>query len=268
MMLSKGHRLTNPPSFRKALARDPANTNAPGLEGNKNGPPGPEGNQKGPPGAATSTEQPVSPTSQTLPSDTEVSSSDNLPSPPASSTASPATPALMTTSTSPSSPGLTLSSVVVISVFPTLSINIRTFSVPVTQSVLSLSLISTSSRPAPSALGTPTTPSALAASGTVAGTLTSATPSVESLTIPDVSASNDEFSSSAKYSVSGSPPSTLSATFPVETTLRTTLAYTTSATAIQTGMVYYARNGTAQSEYSAELPGQKAGVAVGTIGMF
>ncbi|KAH9203236.1 hypothetical protein DL95DRAFT_472577, partial [Leptodontidium sp. 2 PMI_412] len=268
-MLSKGHRLTNPPSFRKALARDPANTNAPGLERNNNGPPGPEGNQKGPPGAATSTKQPVSPTSQTLPSDTEVSSSDNLPSPPASSTASPATPALITTSTSLSSPGLTLSSVVVISVFPTLSIDFRTSSIPVIQSVLSLSLISTSSRPAPSAPGTPTTPLAPAASGTVAGTLTSATPSVESLTIPDVSASSDAFSSSAKYSVSGSLPSTLSATlFPVETTLRTSIAYTSSATAIQTGMVYYAWNGAVQSEYSAALPGQKAGIAVGTIASF
>ncbi|KAH6708795.1 hypothetical protein BKA61DRAFT_738707 [Leptodontidium sp. MPI-SDFR-AT-0119] len=269
-MLSKGHRLTNPPSFRKALAaRDPANTNAPGLEGNKNGPPGPEGNRKRPPGDATSTEQPASPTSQTLPSDTEVSSPDNIPPPPASSIAPPATPALITTSTLPSSPGLTLSSVVVISVFPTLSTNFRTSSVPATQSVLSLSLISTSSRPAPSAPGIPTTPSAPAASGAVAGTLTSATPSVESLTIPDVSASSDEFSSTAKYSVSGSLPSTLSATlFPVETTLRTSIAYTSSATAIQTGMVYYAWNGTVQSEYSAAPPGQKAGIAVGTIASF
>lgn len=226
-MLPKGHRFTNPPSFQKALAvRDPANTNAPGLEGNKNGPPGPGGNQKGPPGAALTTEELASLTSQTSLSETEVSSSSNPPPLPASSPAPPAsTPALITTSTS--------------------------------------------SRPAPSAPGTPTTASALAASGTVAGTLTSTTSSVESLTTPAVSASSDEFSTSAKYSVSGSPSSTLSAALlPVQTTLRTTFTYTSSATTLQTGMVYYAQNSTAQSEYSAALPGQKAGAAVRTIGMF
>ena len=262
-MLPKSPRLSNPPYFQKGLAaRDPANTNAPGLQGNKNGPPGPGGNRKGPPSDATITEELVSLTSQTTPLETVVLSSDNSPSPPAKSTDPPAAiPALITTS-STISPTPPPSSIIVTSA-PTTSPP-----VPTTPSVPSLPRISTSSQPVSFAPGTLTTSSVPAASGTVPAPLMSVAPSVESLTAPDVSASGDESSPSPKYSVSGSPSSTLSTTlFPVETTLRTTLAYTSSATVIQTWMTSCAWNSTDQSEYSAALPGQKAGIAVGGIGM-
>jgi hypothetical protein len=72
---------------------------------------------------------------------------------------------------------------------------------------------------------------------------------MESLTTPDVSASSD-------------------ASILVETTPPTAFTYTSSTTAMQTGVAYYPPNGTAQSGYSGAMPGQKAGVAVGTIGMF
>ncbi|KAF8847613.1 hypothetical protein BDZ45DRAFT_316156 [Acephala macrosclerotiorum] len=238
MMLPEGHGLTNPPSFRESLAaRGPVNTNAPGLANNKNGSPGPKGNQKGPPIATTSTEELASPTSQPPLSETTLSSSDSPPPPPpaASSTASPATsPALGATLTSTSSPGLTPSSAIITSIDPTPSTIFRTSSAPAPPPVESL------------------TTADISASRTA-----------------DVSASSDGFSASTNYLVSKSPSSTLSATFySVETTLRTTFTYTSSATAMQPVMVSYAPNGTAQSEYSAASPGQKSGIAVGTIAGF
>jgi len=41
-----------------------------------------------------------------------------------------------------------------------------------------------------------------------------------------------------------------------------------SATTLQTGVLYYAPNSTGQTEHSAVVRGQKAGIAVGTIGVF
>ena len=90
--------------------------------------------------------------------------------------------------------------------------------------------------------------------GTVAGTLVSATSSVESLTTPGVSASSVGLPTSAQYSVLGSTP-------------RRSFTYTSSAIPMQTEMGYHTTNGTAQSEHNVVLPGQKAGIAVGTIGM-
>jgi hypothetical protein len=63
-----------------------------------------------------------------------------------------------------------------------------------------------------------------------------------------------------------SESSTLSTTlFSVETTLQTSAS---SATAQQTGQVCYAPSNIAPSGHKAAAPGQKVGIAVGTIGMF
>jgi hypothetical protein len=239
MLLPRGHRPTGPPPFIEPLTvRHPANSNAPGLEGNKNGPPGPKGNQKGAPLAATSTEELASSTSKNPPSATGVSNSPV--SPPA---ASPPTPH-RTSSSSTKSPDITLSSIIVTSVAPT----------PSTPSTISFPPVSTSNRPDPSPPETPPTSLTPAVYGTVAETLISATPSVKSLTTLGVSASSAGFPTSAQYSVLGSTP-------------RRSFTYMSSTTPVQTEMAYHTANGTAQSKHNVVLPGQKAGIAVGTIGM-
>ena len=234
MLLPRSHRPMSPPPFPEPLTvRQPANSNAPGLKGNKNGPPGPEGNQKGPPHAATSIEELASSTSQSPPPGTGVSDSP----------ASPPTP-LPTSSGSTKSPDIALSSVIVTFVAPT----------PPTTSTTPFPPVSTSSRSCPSSPGTPTTSLTPAVYGTVAGSLISATSSVKSLTALGMSASSVGFPTSAQYSVLGSTP-------------QRSFTYTSSATPIQTEMGYHTANGTAQSKHNAVLPGQKAGIAVGTIGM-
>jgi len=235
MLLPRRHRLPIPPSFRKPLAvRDPANPDAPGLEGNKNGPPGPEGNKKGPPSAATSTQELESLTSLAFALETAVSSSDNPASlsPSASSTRSPDTspPSVVITTVSPSPSSAALAS--------------------------APSVVITTVSPSPSS-----TPLASAASGTSL----SATSSVE----PDVNASSVGFSTSAQSSISGSPSSPApDVSFPAKMTMRTSFTYTNAATPTQGGMVSQAPNSSAPSENNALLPGQKAGVAIGSIGMF
>jgi hypothetical protein len=232
MLLPRSYRPTSPPPFPEPFTvGDPAIPNAPGLEGNKNGPPGPEGNQRGPPGAVTSTEELASSTSQSPPSGTGVSDS---PAPPASSSSSSSSsPTPLPTSSGPTkSPDNTLSSVIVTFVAPTPSTT-STTSFRATRSVPSL---------APNSPGTPPTSLTPAVYGSVAGT---------------------------QYSILGPPSSGVSDTsFPAETTPRRSFTYTSSATPIQTKMGYHTTNGTAQSEYNVLLPGQKAGIAVGTIGMF
>lgn len=217
MLLPRNHRPTGPP----------ANSNAPGLGGNNNGPPGPEGNPKESPPAGASTEELASSTSQGPPLGTRVS--DSPASPPAASLPGPLP---------------TISSVIVTFVAPT----------PSTASTTSFPPVSTSRWRHRSPPETPPTSLTPAVYGTVAGTLTSATFSIESLTTLGVSASSVGFSTSAQYSVVGSTP-------------WRSFTYTSSATPIQTEMGYHAANSTAQSKHNVVLPDQKAGIAVGTIGM-
>jgi hypothetical protein len=260
MHLPKNHRLTIPPSFLKPLTRrDPANPNAPGLQGNKNGPPGPEGNQNGRPKAATGTEESVFTTSQSPPPETTFADS---PEPPASSfiRSNP----LSISSGSTSSPNITPSSIIVTFSTPAPPATYTTL-LPSIQSAASLISGSTSSWSDPTIPGTPTPLSTFAVS--VAGILASATPSMESSITPDVSAGSVWGFTSTQYSMS--PSSAVSdGSFPVETSPWTSFSYTGSMTAIETGWGYHSPNDTALSESSVVSPGQKAGIAVGIIGMF
>jgi hypothetical protein len=241
MLPPRSHRPPSPPPFLEPLTvRDPANSNAPGLKGNKNGPPGPEGNQKGPPPAATSTEELASSTSQGPPSGTRVS--DSPTSHPAPSSPSPTPLPASSGSTKPHD--ITLSSAIVTFIAPT----------PSTTSTTSFPPVSTSSQPDPSSPETPLASLVPAVYGTVAWTLISATSSVKSLTTLGVSASSVGFPTSAQYSVLKSTP-------------QRSFAYTSSATPVHTEMGYHTANGTAQSKHNVVLSGQKAGIAVGTIGM-
>jgi hypothetical protein len=183
--------------LRNALAaRDDGDGDAPGLEGNKNGPPGPAGNQKGPPTATpiapptttTATEGPPTLASQNPPSETRVSSSTTAPLATASSTLPPTTSSALTmTSTAEVSPFLTSSSLAITSVAVSPSIYYEASSISSTQSF-------------------------------------------------------------------------------VETTLRTTSTGTGSTTALPTELVPFTPSITVQLGHSALGPGQKAGIAIGTIG--
>jgi hypothetical protein len=109
-MLPNGYRFASGPAYLKLLtARDPKNTNAPGLQGNKNGPPGPEGNQKGPPGKTASSVDLPPPPPPATPTTPSLSTSPF----PGSTSSTPSS--LVTTSISTSSLDLTSSSAIVTS---------------------------------------------------------------------------------------------------------------------------------------------------------
>jgi hypothetical protein len=178
-------------------ARDPVNTDAPGLQDNKNGPPGLAGNHKGPPIAppvalptTSATVGPPTLASQNSPPETRVSSSTIAPLATAPSTLPPTTSStLLTTSTTEVPPSLKSSSVTATSVAVSPSIYYETSPISSTQSF-------------------------------------------------------------------------------VETTLRTTSTGTSITTALPTGLVPFPPSITVQSGHDTLGPGQEAGIAVGTIGVF
>ncbi|KIM94788.1 hypothetical protein OIDMADRAFT_34792 [Oidiodendron maius Zn] len=188
-MLISGYGLLSTQSYLKLLTvRDPANTNAPGLQGNKNGPPGPQGNQKGPPRHAVSTEDPPTPPSSSsspaivIPPPPSSSSSAIVTPPPATTSPSSTSSALSTASISSSSPDHASSTVIVTST-----------------SISSISFL---------------TPSAPSLS------------TVISFTAPDIGTSNDDISSTATSLVSAPSSSgpVLLTISPGEMTLQTTFA--------------------------------------------
>ncbi|KAH6669581.1 hypothetical protein B0J14DRAFT_122443 [Halenospora varia] len=191
MVLPDGQKLT-----KDLIPRDPVNTDAPGLQGNKNGPPGPAGNKKGPPTAAPTTT-------------TEAPTTSPIQVPPSESIVSPfSTP----------SPGPAFSS--------------------------------------PASTPSPTTPPA---------PITTSTSEVSpSFTSPSVTSTSVALAPSIYYETS---PVT-STPYLVTTTLRTIFAGTSSSTALPTGLVSFPPNTAAQFGHSTLGPGQKAGIAVGTIGAF
>ncbi|KIX05839.1 uncharacterized protein Z518_03812 [Rhinocladiella mackenziei CBS 650.93] len=257
MILQTTYWLTNPPSFLNPLTRrEPKNPNAPGLDGNKNGPPGPEGNQNGPPSAAEDTEELGTSTGQNPAMETaasDVPTTSQALSGPADAP-----------STSPSSAGSDLTSSSAIITFdapgpPTTS----TTSLLATRSAASLASVWTSSVSDPTPTSSLTTPAPTRSTET----LFPATSFM--LTMPYVETSDIRGFTSVQYNGSRPPSLTVSSvSFLAETTSWSSFISPTSTTAIETGWSYHSPNGTIQTESKSILPGQRAGIATGTIGFF
>ncbi|KAH8780560.1 hypothetical protein F5882DRAFT_379750 [Hyaloscypha sp. PMI_1271] len=203
--------------------------------GGKN-PPGLQKNKNGPPGPAGNQKGPPSKVPATV-----------APVPPASQTTSPGTSS--STSSSSNTPSPTP---------PT------PFSTPSPTAPLSVQTTSTSTS-SPPTYSSPSITSIIFPPSTSSKKIyVSFTQTTELPTTPHIGISSQCVSSSVACLLSGS--SSLSTTlFAVETTLQTSAS---SATAQQTGQVCYAPNSIAPSGHKAASPGQKVGIAVGTIGMF
>ncbi|OQU95041.1 hypothetical protein CLAIMM_01308 isoform 1 [Cladophialophora immunda] len=232
MLLPSGYWATVFQSHDPLLRREPKNSDAPGLQDNKNGPPGPEGNQKGPPAppavGVTITNPFTPPNPLTL-----------LPSPPVPDIVTPpfilptGVPAPLATD-EPSFLATTTSSL-----DPTSTL----FSNSVTSTSLTESILSSTSFDSTTSLVSPSSfiSQASTASNTlsVAGTATQV--STPTQLIPVTSA-------------------------PAKTTSQSTIHHTTSATVMETPWGYQSQNGTTVSESHGTLSqGQKAGIAVGTL---